>query len=779
MESEEEEIMYIHKVVDSKAPLEVEVEVERRKIKFEVDTGSGISIISGSTFQKYFAMHKLEHANIVVKTYSNERLSTLGKFKVNVKYGDKDYSDLTLYVIQGNGVNLLGRNWLQFITLNWAEIFRIRNGVNDTSCKNVRSNTALDDLVQKHAAIFSEQLGTIKGLKAKLHIKSEAKPRYCKARNVPFALTKDVEDEIDRLEQSGVIKSVSTSEWASPVVILPKPDGSIRLCGDYKSTVNPVIENEVYPQPTPDEIFAKMRGGQKFSKIDLTQAYAQVELDEESKKYLTINTSKGLKEPSRMPYGIKPATGIFQRHVENKLSGTERTAVKVDDILISEKNDNDHLGNLGKVFETIEEMGATVNKKKCVFFADEVEYVGFIIDKNGVRLTPSKIEAICKIPEPTNIKELQSFIGGINYYARFIPNMSSIAKPLYRLIEKDTKWSWNGEEQEAFDTLKSRLCKSPVLCLYQPELPLVLACDASCYGLGAVVSHIFPDGSEKPIAFASRTLNSHEVKYSQVDKEGAAVMFGIKKFNQYVLGRKFTIVTDNKAIQRIFDPYTAVSAIAAARLTRWSLMLSQYDYSIEFKSTKSHGNADMLSRLPLQKESKSTEENVHSIQIAVMPVTDKEIKFETQHDEILKNVIQYLKNDSWPAKVKEEYKPYYDKRHELSLEDDIILWGLRVVIPKSLRCKILEELHVQHPGIVRMKALSRIHVWYPKIDKDIESLVKQCEDCSRVANEPPKSVPHPWDWPTGAMDRIHVDYFEYERDMFLIMVDSFSKWVDV
>ena len=226
--------------------------------------------------------------------------------------------------------------------------------------------------METHSAIFREQLGTITGLKAKLHIKSDAKPKYCKARNVPLALTKEVEDEIDRLEKNGIIKSVSTSEWASPVAIVPKPDGTIRLCGDYKSTVNPVIENEVYPQPTPDEMFAKMQGGKKFSKIDLTQAYAQVELEEESKQYLVINTSKGLKEPSRMPYGIKPATGIFQRHVVNALSGIERTVVKADDILVSGVDDADHLVNLGKVFDRINQMGATVNKKKCCFFADEV-----------------------------------------------------------------------------------------------------------------------------------------------------------------------------------------------------------------------------------------------------------------------------------------------------------------------------------------------------------------------------------------------------------------------
>ena len=180
-----------------------------------------------------------------------------------------------------------------------------------------------------------------------------------------------MEAEIDRMENEGILRSITHSEWASPIVIVPKPDGRIRICGDYKRTVNPVITNDIYPQPTPDELFSNMQGGKKFSKIDLTKAYLQVELHEESKRYLVINTSRGLKEYTRMPYGVKPASGIFQRYR------------KCDDILVTGQNDEDHLRNLASVFNVLEEIGATINKRKCKFFANEIEYVGFIIDKRG------------------------------------------------------------------------------------------------------------------------------------------------------------------------------------------------------------------------------------------------------------------------------------------------------------------------------------------------------------------------------------------------------------
>ena len=190
------------------------------------------------------------------------------------------------------------------------------------------------------------------------------------------------------------ITSITHSEWASPIVIVPKPDGRIRICGDYKRTVNPVITNDIYPQPTPDELFSNMQGGKKFSKIDLTKAYLQVELHKESKRYLVINTSRGLKEYTRMPYGVKPASGIFQRYIENALKGIPRTSVKIDDILVTGQNDEDHLRNLASVFNVLEEIGATVNKRKCKFFANEIEYVGFIIDKHGLRTNPEKVKAI-------------------------------------------------------------------------------------------------------------------------------------------------------------------------------------------------------------------------------------------------------------------------------------------------------------------------------------------------------------------------------------------------
>ena len=179
--------------------------------------------------------------------------------------------------------------------------------------------------------------------------------------------------------------------------------------------------------------------------------------------------------------------------------------------------------------EILNEVGATVNKSKCLFFANETEYIGFLIDRNGIRVNPPKIDPFINMPQPTNVKQLQSFLGVVNYYSKFIPNMVDIAKQLYKLIEKNAIWEWKNECDNSFWVLKQCLSESPVLSIYDPDLPLKIDCDTSKYGLGAVLSHKYLDGTEKPVAYASRTLNQIKISYSQVDKEGASIIFALKK----------------------------------------------------------------------------------------------------------------------------------------------------------------------------------------------------------------------------------------------------------
>ena len=268
----------------------------------------------------------------------------------------------------------------------------------------------------------------------------------------------------------------------------------------------------------------------------------------------------------------------------------------IDDILVSGKDEQEHLEKLETVLTKLEEAGLRLKRAKCSFLVPSVEYLGFKISKEP---TAGKIKAVKSSPAPTNVSQLRSFLGVVNYYGKFLPDLSTLLAPLYSLLQKDAKWNWSEKQQKAFEEVKTLLTSDRILVHYDPDKELVLACDASPYGVGAVLSHRNADGCDRPIAFASRTLAPAERKYSQLEKEGLAIVFGVKRFHSYLFGRCFTITSDHKPLRYLFKENSATPPLASARIQRWALTLGGYDYTIEYKPGESHSNADFLSRLPL------------------------------------------------------------------------------------------------------------------------------------------------------------------------------------
>ena len=229
----------------------------------------------------------------------------------------------------------------------------------------------------------------------------------------------------------------------------------------------------------------------------------------------------------------------------------------------------------------------------------KIEYLGHVISAEGLHPAKDKIRAILEAPAPSSVAQLRSFLGMVNYYGKFLPQFSSLLAPLYSLLQKQAKWHWGPDQEQAFTKVKHLMTSSKLLVHYDPVKELVLSCDASPYGVGAVLSHIMEDGSEKPIAFASRSLAATEKKYSQLDKEGLAIVFGVKRFHQYLFGRSFTIKSDHRPLQYLFSETRGIPTLASARIQCWALTLSAYDYQINYKEGSRHANADLLSRLPL------------------------------------------------------------------------------------------------------------------------------------------------------------------------------------
>ena len=249
---------------------------------------------------------------------------------------------------------------------------------------------------------------------------------------------------------------------------------------------------------------------------------------------------------------------------------------------------------------------------------EKVEYLGHQISAAGLQPTEEKVRAVKEAPVPGDVTQLKSSLGLLNYYGKFLPNLSNVLAPLHSLLEKPNKWSWSSKQQEAFDTAKCLLTLDCLLVHYSPDKDLILACDASPYGVGAILSHRMEDGQERPVVFASRTLAAAEKNYSQLDKEALAIIFGVKKFHRYLAGRKFCIFSDHCPFQYLLGERNAIPAMASARVQRWALTLSAYDYQIVYKPGSKHANADSLSRLPLPEE--PTEVPVPGDTILVIPL---------------------------------------------------------------------------------------------------------------------------------------------------------------
>ncbi|XP_003737698.1 uncharacterized protein K02A2.6-like [Galendromus occidentalis] len=775
-----------------------QVTISGRTFSLTLDTGAEVSLISRRIWSQ-LNKPALRSPTVSLTLADGNPLRVIGTFRCAVRMNSLEFHT-DCHVTEN--CELLGLDWIQrdpelkkFLQ-DQSRNPPARSIQSVMGSIDIKEEEIQKNLKRKFPEVFTESLGKCTTFEATFKVKENSAPSFKKARPVAYALLPKIVDEIERLVSEDVLEPTAHSKYAAPVVIVQKKDGTIRLCADYSTGLNNSIEDDAYPLPTAESIFAKLNGGRYFSQLDLAEAYLQIPVESQSQELLTINTAKGLFKMKRLAYGVKTAPSLFQRLMDTITNDLPGTTAYLDDILVTSSTIEEHEGRLAKVFQRLQENGLRIREEKCSFLRTEVKFLGFILSGEGRKPDPDKTKAIVEMPSPRNISELRAALGMITFYSQFIPDMKTLKEPMNNLLKKDTGFEWTHACERSFQKMKQCLQSDLLLTHYDPNLPIIISADASQSGIGCVLLHEMPNQTQKAIMHASRSLSDTERKYSQIEKEALALVYAVKKFHKFIFGRKFILNTDHKPLLSIFGSKNGISAHSANRLQRWAVILLDYQFEIRYKKTTDFGEADALSRLIVEQQShldgnnelpdkviasiELDDENSLDENIAALPVTRDEIRRGTLSDRILSRAKKFI-DSQWPKISREDALfALYSRRSELSISGGIILFRNRVVIPADLQKEVLTTLHNGHPGETRMKALARSYVYWPQIDDQIKEFVRSCDDCQLASKNPVKIPLSPWEKPEGPWKRIHADFAGPMKNVhYLIIVDSFSNWPEI
>eukprot|EP00918_Siedleckia_nematoides_P068218 GHVU01148538.1.p1 GENE.GHVU01148538.1~~GHVU01148538.1.p1 ORF type:complete len:917 (+),score=68.85 GHVU01148538.1:344-2752(+) len=636
---------------------------------------------------------------------------------------------------------------------------------------NVEIVNTIDDVESNDEVFDSKELGQFPG-EQNFRLKGDAVPRVMANRRVPLSTKPKIKAELDRLTELGVMTPVTVpTPWISQMVITSKKSGEIRICLDPHE-LNKVIMREHLTLPILEDVLHELRDAKVFSKADLQSGFWHVKLDSDSSYLTTFQTPFGRYRYLRLPFGISGASEYFQRKLHEALKDLDGIVCVADDIVIHGKDVTEHDRRLKAFLARCQEVGIKLNKEKSATKVESMTFMGHQISPDGIRLDATKVAAIRDIKEPSNLRELRTFLGMVNYLAKFLPNGASLMSPLNNLLKKEVSWNWSTAQDDAFKKVKFAITSAPVLAYYDPSAPLTLENDASEYGLG---SALLQNG--KPIAFASRSLSDAERHYAQIEKEMLAVTYGLEKFHHYTFGRGVHVVTDHK-------PLVAISrkplSKAPRRLQNLLLRAQHYDYNLSWQPGKTLVVAVALFRAPTQK---STEfEIVGSIlEERIKDDRLKQIRAATAEDKTLKDLGTVIVA-GWPSEksdLPQYLKPYFDYRDELSVYCGVIYRGERIVIPTSLRQDVKKRVHAGHLGINSCLRRARDLVYWPGMSTEIRQHVEACGTCATYAERQAQDSPMISEIPERPWHKVAADLLSWGGEEYMVTVDYHSNFFEL
>lgn len=662
--------------------------------------------------------------------------------------------------------DMYNKSWEFVPSLSCLEI---KEGIKSKEHLTTEEKTQLKELVDKY--LVTQEEGKIGRTDLVKHVIDTSEASPIKQRYYPIspARQKLVNEELDRMLKLGVVEP-SKSAWSSPIILLDKPDGSKRFIIDFRK-VNAVTKRDAYPLPRITSILDRLRDARYLSSLDIKHAYWQIALEESSKDKTAFTIpGRGLYQFNVMPFGLHNAPATWQRFIDTVLGPELEPYVFVylDDIVAVTPTFEMHLKVLEEIFKRLKAAKLTLNKEKCTLCRPELKYLGYVVDEEGLRVDPEKIQAILQIPTPTTQKQVRQFCGTASWYRRFIPNFSSRMHPMNLLLRKKQKFVWTEEAQAAFDDIRSCLIKAPILSCPDFDIPFVVSCDASGVGLGAVLSQETPSG-EVVIAYASRSLTNGEQKFSATERECLAVVWAVEKFRAYIEGTRFKVISDHYSLlwlHNLKEPQ--------GRLARWALRLQSFDFTIIHRKGKENVVPDLLSRSP-------PEEN------DTPQVSDLHIPPDIEDRWYLK-MIENVKNSSqdYPSWKFEDDKLWKCLPSGNMVDEDSSTWKL--VVPKDLRKAVLHQHHdvpmAGHLGIFKTyQRLTQGYYW-PKMRRDTAYYVRRCQTCqtTKYDNKKPsglmgarRAIDKPWKMLAGDL------MGPFPRSLaghkyLLVVTDTFTKY---
>jgi len=648
---------------DSKLQWVSSVKIGDTTLNWKIDTGADVSCIPAEVYTRN--KHKLGH---LIK--SDKKLFGAGGNELRVKgvipaqlEKKKHTVDNLVYVVQGLRNPLLGRPAIQALKL--VSVVESVEQIDQVP----------EDIKAQYPELFSG-LGKM-GSEYTIKLKEDAKPYSINTpRRIPIPLLKRTKAELKRMKGLGVITEVTEpTEWAAGMVVVPKANGSVRICVDL-TQLNQSVCRERHQMPSVEYTLSQLRGAKVFTKLDANSGFWQIPLNQASSNLTCFMTPWGRFRFNRLPYGISSGPELFQRRMEEILEGLEGVVVEIDDILVYGENQHEHDLRLHAVLQRLVKAGVTLNGPKCEFSKEKLLYLAHILDGNGITADPRKVNAIQEMEEPKDVPELRRFLGMINYLGRFIPDLASKTEPLRSLMNKKNSWVWDSAQKHAFQSLKEELISPPVLAHYDPDKETIISADASSYGLGGCLLQVQSNKEKRPVAYASRALNETEQRYAQIEKEALASTWACERFSDYVLGKTFTLETDHKPLVPLLGGGKSLDQLPA-RVQRFKLRLMKYSFVVKHVPGKELFVADALSRAPVDRGLSASEAALCSetdafvnAMFSDLPATDKrlrEIREKQWQDEVCVELFKYVEK-GWPDRpfIKNCVKPYYPVAGEIT-----------------------------------------------------------------------------------------------------------------